>query len=186
MRSFLALDVKSPEVLFKISEIQSKFLATNADLKPVSKENLHFTLKFFGEIDSNMVERIIEKLKTLNFRKFFVTYRGLGAFPNLKRINVIWIGVNEGAEKKLKEISDRINENLLEFGFSEDKPFTPHLTILRVKSGKNIYKLAELIQNYQAYEFGSEVMVSLTFKKSELTPRGPIYTNLAEFPFQGG
>ncbi|MEM2339473.1 MAG: RNA 2',3'-cyclic phosphodiesterase, partial [Nitrososphaerales archaeon] len=115
-----------------------------------------------------------------------VTYKGIGVFPNLRHISVIWIGVDEKSKEKLYEVVKQVDELLIGFGHKDDKPFQPHITISRVRSNKNKDRLLNVIMNYQDYVFGNDILTSLKLKKSELTPKGPIYTDLYTFPFIEG
>jgi 2'-5' RNA ligase len=100
-------------------------------------------------------------------------------FPNQNYIKVAWMGV-ENAEP-LKEIAENIDTKLKNLGFEKEKrPFSAHLTIARIKSAKNKEKLMQLINKYQNTEFQKIKIDKIILKKSTLTPKGPIYTNLKE------
>jgi len=184
VRCFLAVDVKDEKVLTNIEKVQRKLEDSGSELKLVSKENLHFTLKFLGEVEEERIKDIIRVLKDVEFSKFKSTYKGMGVFPNFFRINVIWVGVDLVSEVKFKELNFILEEKLYNLGFPKDRSFVPHLTISRVKSNKNKDKLVSIIREYEDYEFGSEEVKSFVLKKSLLTPKGPIYSNLAEFPLK--
>jgi len=66
-------------------------------------------------------------------------------------------------------------------GFKEDRKFVPHLTVSRVKSSLNKKSLLNVLDEYKDYEFGSDMITKINFKKSTLTPEGPIYETLKEF-----
>ncbi|HDI52934.1 MAG TPA: RNA 2',3'-cyclic phosphodiesterase [Candidatus Bathyarchaeota archaeon] len=180
MRCFIAVDVEDAQLLDAIAEAQRKLQSTGADLKLVERENLHITLRFLGEISPSLAEAVGELIRESSFKPFRVGFRGVGAFPNTHRPRVIWIGVSEGAEE-LKRLHARIEKGLLSLGFrGEDRSFTPHLTIARVRSGRNRDRLAMALESLLDIEFGSLTVSHVRLKRSTLTPRGPIYTTLAE------
>lgn len=180
MRCFIAVDVEEAQLLDAIAEAQRRLKSTGADLKLVERENLHITLRFLGEIPPSLAEAIGELIRESGFKPFRVSFRGVGAFPNINRPRVIWIGVSEGADE-LKRLHARIEKGLIGLGLrGEDRPFTPHLTIARVRSGRNLDRLAMALESLLDIEFGSLIVSSVRLKRSTLTPRGPIYTTLAE------
>ena len=180
IRCFISVDVEDPELLDAIVEAQRRLLATGADLKPVERENLHITLRFLGEISPPLVEAVGQLIVETSFKPFRAVFHGVGAFPNPRRPRVIWIGVSEGAEE-LKTLHSRIERGLLDLGFRrEDRAFTPHLTIARVRSGRNRDRLTTALHSLHDLEFGSLLVDRIRLKRSTLTPRGPIYSTLAE------
>jgi len=180
MRCFIAVDVEEPKLLDAIAEAQRRLQSSGADLKLVERENLHITLRFLGEIPPSLAEAVGELIREMSFKPFRVCFRGVGAFPNIHRPRVIWIGVSDGAEE-LKGLYAQVERGLLGLGLrGEDRPFTPHLTIARVRSGRNRDRLAMTLESLIDAEFGSLTVSHVRLKRSTLTPRGPIYTTLAE------
>ncbi len=178
IRSFISVDITDQVLLDKIVKIQQALLETGADLKLVEPENLHLTLRFLGEIPKPTLELVREELKSLRFNQFKLNLQGTGAFPNLRRINVVWIGIKEG-EENLKEIAKKVESMLKKLGFPPDpKGFSPHLTIARVRTGKNKDRLVSFIEKFRDYEVGWMTVDSVRLKKSTLTPKGPIYTTI--------
>ncbi|MCJ7645372.1 RNA 2',3'-cyclic phosphodiesterase, partial [bacterium] len=119
MRTFIAVAISS-EVREKIAKIQAEFRRGGPDVKWVEPENLHFTLKFLGEVDEDKLLGVIEKtrLGVAGVSSFRVHLSGLGSFPNLKSPRVVWVGVSEG-KQELKNLSERIEENLSYLGFAK-------------------------------------------------------------------
>ena len=141
---------------------------------------MHLTIRFLGDIPISMVDVLSEEMKNLQFSSFKLEIRGVGAFPKLNYPRVIWAGIRKGS-KLLEDIFSQLEYRLTGLGFKKDnKGFSPHLTIARVRTGKNKARLAELIMELEDYEFGIVNIDCLRLKKSDLTPRGPIYTNLSE------
>jgi len=69
-----------------------------------------------------------------------------------------------------------IRSNLSHLGFSPDKKFKPHVTIFRVKN--KIEDLSSKLEKFSSYSFGKQLVSEIKLKISELTPNGPIYTDL--------
>jgi 2'-5' RNA ligase len=167
-------------VLKRIAEAQALLIETGADLKPVEPENIHVTLRFLGNISSGMVDGIFEDMKKVQFIPFNINLHGLGAFPDVRYPRVCWAGIAEGANQ-LRGIFSQLEPRLRARGFSPElRGFSPHLTIARVRSGKNKNELAECIRMNAEYDFGQISASCLRLKKSDLTPRGPVYSTLRE------
>jgi 2'-5' RNA ligase len=181
IRSFMAFDIDNQAVLKKITDAQNLLIETGADLKLVKPENVHMTMRFLGNITPPMVEKIFEEMKKVQFTSFDVKIQGTGAFPHLRYPRVVWVGITEGADQ-MQNIFSQLEPRLRRLGFAPDhKGFSPHLTIARVKSGKNKAELAKYINENANYEFGIVRAECLRLKRSNLTPQGPIYSTLKEF-----
>jgi len=180
IRSFIAFDIEDTTVLRNLSKVQDTLVRTGADLKLVKPENVHITLRFLGDITAEMVDQIHGEMEQTQFSPFEVKIKGTGAFPNLRRISVVWAGIRQGANE-LRAVFDQLEPRLQTLGFKPDfKGFSPHLTIARVRTGRNKEALAEQLNSLGDYEFGSIKAECLRLKKSVLTPQGPIYSVLRE------
>jgi len=181
IRSFLAFDIESDTVLNRLATAQNLIVQTGADLKLVEPQNIHITVRFLGNITLAMAEKIFDEMKKLQFTPFTVQIKGLGAFPNPHYSRVIWAGITTGADQ-LESVYSQLEPRLRGLGFTPDsKGFSPHLTIARVRSGRNKQQLAKFIIENANYEFGTVNAKCLRLKKSDLTPRGPVYSTLKEF-----
>ena len=181
IRSFVAFDIESDTVLNRFTAAQRKLIQTGADLKPVEPQNIHITVRFLGNITPAMIEKIFDEMKQVQFKMFTVQIKGLGAFPNPRYSRVVWAGITEGADQ-LKSIFSQLEPKLRGLGFTPDtRGFSPHLTIARVRSGRNKQQLAEFLTENVNYEFGAVEARCLRLKKSVLSPRGPAYSTLKEF-----
>ena len=177
-RGFIAIDIPTNK---KIIDMENEIKDIGADLKLVEPENIHVTLKFLGDTDEEKIDEIEEIMKnsTKGLTPFNIKLKGSGVFPNNNYIKVIWVAL-ENAEK-IGEIAKKIDKQLEKLGFkAEKRGFSAHLTIARVKSSRNKEKLLQIIEKYQDVEFAIIDVNSVILKKSELTPKGPIYTNLRE------
>ncbi|MGQ9507302.1 MAG: RNA 2',3'-cyclic phosphodiesterase [Candidatus Bathycorpusculaceae bacterium] len=181
IRSFIAFDMDGESVLKRIVDVQNLLIKTGADLKLVEPRNIHITVRFLGNITLPMAEKIHEEMKKVKFTSFEVKIQGIGAFPNLRYPRVVWAGIREGAEQ-LRSIFNQLEPRLRSLGFAPDpKGFSPHLTIARVKSGRNKAELVKCLADNANYEFGVVHAECLRLKRSDLTPKGPIYSTLKEF-----
>ena len=175
IRAFIA--VRMPE---NISSELENFLA---ELRPLSKirwvkyGQFHITLKFLGELEPGVIAQVKDSLMPLkNFKPFTIELSYIGAFPNLNSPKVIWLSGDKGA-RELTQLSRRVNEVLYEEVdlAKDEKRFKPHLTLARVKDER---LTEELIRKLGEVKNFSWVCDELFLMRSELTPKGPIYTEL--------
>jgi 2'-5' RNA ligase len=122
----------------------------------------------------------MEAMSELRFQPFEVQFSGVGVFPNIRRISVVWIGITLGQEQ-LKDIFQQLEPQLRKIGLPPDnKGFSPHMTIARVRSGLNRDALAQYVESMREHDFGKMAVKAVRLKKSTLTPKGPIYTTIHE------
>lgn len=180
IRAFLAIDLKE-EFKPQIKEIIEDFKTLNTDIKFVEVENLHFTLKFFGDVDENKINQISEIVSNTleGFDPFNLKIQGCGAFPNLNHIKVIWLGTEENTI--LNSLHNDLDEEFSKIGFKKDFRFSNHLTIGRMKSAKNKNQVKEKLNDYKTVEIGEMSIGRISLKKSTLTPNGPIYEDVKVF-----
>lgn len=137
-------------------------------------------MRFLGEISTETVEKVIEQMKEIKSQSFDIEFKGIGTFPNIKNPRVIWIGIKKGSIE-LKEIYAQLEPRLRKIGFNPDKKgFSPHLTIARVRSGRNRKTLTDTLGHMELHEIGIIRAEILKLKKSTLTPSGPIYSTMHE------
>lgn len=180
IRSFIAFDIDNELILGRFSEVQEMLTRTGADLKLVKPQNIHITMRFLGNISSYMVDSLYERMGRVSFIPFDVEIRGLGAFPSLNYVRVVWAGIPRGADE-LSNVFEQLEPNLRGLGFKRDpKGFSPHLTIARVRTGRNREALVQCIKGSADYEFGTVRAKCLRLKRSVLTPKGPVYSTLKE------
>jgi 2'-5' RNA ligase len=173
MRAFIAVDAPSSGFSGLQREIASAAGWNPKDVKPIEQENFHFTLIFLGEISDP--DAVKAALSDLQFEPFTITYTGVGAFPRPSSARVVWVGVDQEGGQKLTSLANDVASRMAGLGFSPDKPFSPHLTIFRVRGGRQI---ALDTSKYDGRTFGSSAIDRVHLKKSELTPAGPVYSNI--------
>ena len=169
---FVAIEVNHSSVLDSIQQIQSEL---NIKAKPVELHNMHFTVQFLGEVSEEMIRKISDTLSGIEFSAFSISFASIGVFPKPNFPRVIWIGTNDGVNE-LEKLAEMIRSKLSQLGFSPDKKFKPHVTIFRVKN--KIEDISSKLEKFSSYYFGKQVVSEIKLKKSELTPNGPIYTDL--------
>ena len=177
-RGFIAVDI---DVFSKLLEFEKEIKETGANVKLVEPENVHITLKFLGDTDESRIDEIDKIMKDAvkEIDPFNIQLEGAGVFPNQNYIKVIWIGIKQGEPIEL--IERKIDEQLSKIGFKKEKRgFSPHLTIARVKSAKGKDGILHVIEKYRDVQFVDIRVDSIKLKKSDLTPKGPIYTTLID------
>lgn len=181
MRTFIAIAL-TQEIRDYLAGIQERLKKSQADVKWVRPVNIHLTLKFLGERDEKKIEKIKEVLEETAKDKTCFPLRlcNLGAFPKIDYPRVIWVGIDKG-EQETKEIAYELEEKIARLGIpKEDKPFSSHITIARLKTPLNRERLVEELKKNHPLE-GKEFRVGkIILYKSTLTPSGPIYEVLKE------
>lgn len=147
------------------------------DLKVVPESNMHITLKFLGEVKEEQLPAIKETVDAVAARPAFdFTVKGVGAFPSATDPRIIWAGT-EGAEP-LGAMAAQFEDQLSAQGFErEQRPFSAHITLARSKDRSARLAFSGL-DEFKATVFGTVPVKQLRLKKSVLTPKGPIYSDL--------
>jgi len=178
IRTFIAVDFDNPEIVSRAQEIQEKLMKSGAVMKPVEPQNLHTTLWFFGELDKSRLQLVLDNVREITFKPFKISVKGVGYFPGGRRVNVIWLGIDDPTGG-LNSIVEQLKDRLTRFGFKYDeRGFTPHLTIGRVKRVKDRVRLLRELDQLREMFFGEQIVDKFKVKKSTLTQRGPIYSDL--------
>jgi len=182
IRTFIAIEIP-PEVRKSLSRLQQGLKADGQQVKWVEPENLHLTLQFLGNIDADKVGDItaaIEKAAA-GIRSFRIEVGGLGVFPDIRRVSVIWVGL-AGELEKLDRLQKNIGANLTPLGLPpETRPFAPHLTIGRVRDFARPEDRAALGRLVAQTDYSVKYKIDVTavnLMKSQLTREGPIYSKL--------
>jgi 2'-5' RNA ligase len=182
MRTFIAIELPD-EIKKQIEQVQAPLKKTNAYVSWVKPGNIHVTLKFLGEVPEEKLDQVFSSTEKAveGTKRLTMSLKGMGAFPNLKRPRVIWVGAGSG-EEEFSRLAKEIEREMEKIGFPREKRgFSAHFTIGRVKSPKNIEKLMQLVQasDFQTEEIEVNEVVVM---KSQLHPAGAIYTPLKKIP----
>jgi 2'-5' RNA ligase len=183
IRCFIAVEVDDSDVIREITKIQHELQSSGAKLKLVEPQNLHFTLHFLGNVAEERLPELANILQKVVGKTFDVELLGVGCFRP-RRPRVIWIGCEAGADQLIHH-QKFLGRELRSHGFpSEKRKYSPHLTIIRVRSGRNREELMELVDQYASKGLGKFRVKDIKLKKSTLTPKGPIYEDLAVKEFE--
>jgi RNA 2',3'-cyclic 3'-phosphodiesterase len=183
IRSFIAIEL--PEGLRKeLGQLQAKLKTGGDFVKWVSPDSIHLTLKFLGDIAEDKVPEITGGIReaAAGISPFTLNMEGIGVFPNLKRIQVVWVGLT-GDLGKLLDLQKKIEENMFLLGYpEEEREFTPHLTLGRVRYQPPPADQQKFAQAVSGTVFRSQNKIevkAVNLMKSRLTPQGAIYTELS-------
>jgi 2'-5' RNA ligase len=184
IRSFIAIELDDP-IRRALGDVQTKLKAERAakSVRWIAPESIHITLVFLGDVEAGSLpvlqNAIVEACKRIP--PFTLALCGVGAFPNTRRPNIIWVGA-EGQVETSAELAKRIAEECVVLGFArEDRPFTPHLTIGRVKrdaSQNDRRFIGEMIDRAKIEKLGELQVDHVSLMKSDLRPTGSVYTKL--------
>lgn len=184
MRAFIA--IKLPKKLCDyLTGLQQELKKTQADVKWVAPNNIHLTLKFLGEIDTGKLDEIIAELKEISKNKtpFNIRPSSLGAFPKITFPRVIWVGIDKG-DVETCQIAKDLEGKLVELGIpAEDKKFSSHITVGRVRSNLHRERLVAGLSDLASRKLPENLEFladKITLLKSTLTPKGPLYEILNE------
>lgn len=181
MRTFLAIEIDD-YIKNKINETQQIIQDDeSASIKYVETENIHLTLKFFGEINEDQLDKIVEITgETIEkYEKYPLKIVNIGSFPNIYRPRVIWTGIKD--KNVTAGLIEELDEKFNEIGFEKERNYVPHITIGRVKHIDNKENLANTLKKLKKRYHGKMEVKSVCIKSSKLTPNGPIYKNIREF-----
>jgi 2'-5' RNA ligase len=192
MRIFVALDIDDGirERIVRFVDGVSGFAP---DARWVRPESLHVTLKFVGEQSEEAVGRIKQALASVKAGASEIQFQGYGFFPGAKAPRVFWVGIEAGRE--LAALAGAIDERMASLGIpKEEHAFSPHLTLARGKgesgspkwskgdgSNRGFKKLQEKLETMPMPEFGTMTARTFFLYQSRLSPKGSVYTKLAEF-----
>ncbi len=148
------------------------------EVKWVDPENLHITLRFFGDLDPDAVESAAALVRQQDgaFDAPPTRWASVGAFQSPRRVQVIWLGL-EDPDRRLDQLAAEVNRALEAAGFGRaDKPFKSHVTLGRVRRGRRV-SFERLSERLTIPATGFSIS-GIALMKSVLTPQGPVYTPL--------
>lgn len=183
LRAFIAIEI--PEEIKKqiTSQMAGLRQILGRSVRWVNPEKIHLTLKFLGDISPANIDFLSNALKTelRQFLPFELSADNLGAFPSLRRPRIIWIGLSTPAD--LTRLHHQLETVTARLGYTSDnKPFSPHLTIGRIReqlSSDETQTLRSALENSRVGPLGKFGVQSVHIFQSELKPGGPVYTCLS-------
>ena len=179
IRTFIAVEI--PEnITAGIRELQQGLKNYGFDIRWVRPENIHLTLKFLGHVQSADIENIFSAISrtVVGIASIPLQAKGLGVFPGIKRPRIIWVGLT-GQLELLMRLQKTLDANLKNIGFPPEKrPFKGHLTIGRIKAKMNSKTFGDALIAFRKFESETFIVDKIILFKSELKPKGAVYTNL--------
>ncbi|MBN2008675.1 RNA 2',3'-cyclic phosphodiesterase [candidate division KSB1 bacterium] len=179
VRTFIAIEI--PAIIRStITDLQNTLKKDPARIGWVKVDNIHITLKFLGDVERSKIEIISQAVTQACkiFNPFSVRVAGVGAFPNMHRPRVIWVGATSENES-LVRLAMSIQTALEPLGFPREKQsFKAHLTIGRVKDTNYIERVMHRLNGYSSFDGGSFEVKQIIVMQSELRSTGSVYTPL--------
>ncbi len=184
VRSFIAIELPD--------ELKRELSQLRAQLKPgelpwvkwVDPYGIHLTLKFLGNVDKNRLDDVTGAMEEAarGIPPFHLEVRELGVFPNLRRVQVAWVGIS-GEVDKLGQLQQRLESDLAPLGFAtESRPFMPHLTLARLRGQASLperQRFGHLIVSTR-FESAQGIKVDvISLIRSQLTGKGAIYSPIS-------
>jgi 2'-5' RNA ligase len=188
LRTFIAVDLGKP-LRDRCAALQENLARTGADVKWVEVENLHVSLLFLGEVDDREIAALCRVVadKCGERPPFPMSVATVGCFPNSRRPRVVWVGVGEGSAE-LVELHDALEPPLLDLGCyrREQRVYTPHITLGRVRSDRAGDQLAAALPRHANWRAGETEVREVLVLSSQLAPQGPVYTVLSRAKLRPG
>jgi 2'-5' RNA ligase len=187
LRTFIAVDL-GKSIRDRLVSLQERLAQSGAPVKWVEVENLHVTLLFLGEVEDRDVPAVCRAAADVcrEHTPFPLTVEAAGSFPNARRPRVLWAGIGEGTQE-LCALHDALETPLLELGCyrREERRYTPHITLGRVKSDRPTEKLAAALAKQAGWRGGEIAVQEIQVMSSELKPQGPVYAVLSRARLAG-
>ena len=184
VRCFIAIGLPD-EIQEGLAQLQAQLKSGNQPgVKWVDPYGIHLTLKFLGSVAADRIDPITGAMgeAAQGIPPFRLKVEGLGVFPSLRRVQVVWVGVS-GEVDRLAQLQQRIESNLAGLGFApEPRRFTPHLTLARLRDQASLderQRFGQLIAGTKfepAYSFQVD---AISLMRSQLTREGAIYSRIS-------
>jgi RNA 2',3'-cyclic 3'-phosphodiesterase len=180
MRLFTGIDLPA--------EVRENLAAVIGGLRPCARlnwsppENLHITTKFIGEWPEDRLDALVAALRSLPpGQPIGIALQGLGWFPNPRAPKIFWVGVK--ADGCLAALASHTDETVARLGVApERRPFSPHLTLARIREQVPLTRLHEAVAALPSEDFGEFTASRFHLFLSQTAASGSVYSKLAEFP----
>jgi 2'-5' RNA ligase len=179
VRAFLAVAVEGEETVARLKALLAQ-LREIRGLRAVSPHQLHFTLKFFEDLPEAKLPaaKAAAARAASAFSSFSLNLFGLGTFPPGRPARVLWVGLADGSESLVSLASGAEREFTLEGFAPEARPFSPHLTLARVKDPRAARDAVSFVSSNADFDGGTIEVKELVFYHSILGPGGAAHTPL--------
>src|SRR5262245_49764630 len=179
LRTFIAV-APDPFTHDRLVGLQERLAEAGVPVKWVEPDNLHLTLLFLGEVDARETPAVCAAVADVcrGVTAFPMTLAGAGAFPTPRRPRTLIVHVTEGG--------DELAPPLLALGCyrREERAYTPHLTLGRVKGQAAAEPLAAAVEQFERWQGGQSQVREVLVMSSELRAAGPEYTVLSRAPLR--
>jgi len=185
MRLFVSVDLPD-DLATPVADLQAAFDDAGG-LDFTDPEQAHVTMKFLGDVDEDRLPALERELETAvenaGVGPFTVRYGGLGVFPSLEYISVLWLGVEDGGEE-LTRLHEALEARTTAMGFDpEDHEFTPHVTLARMNHAGGKELVQQLVREREP-TIGEARVEEIRLTESTLTDEGPVYSTVESFPLE--
>jgi len=184
MRCFIAIHLDDA-IKSQLASAQAYFADLRGKVSWTKREQMHLTIKFLGEVPDERIKPVTDVLRTcaVQVDPFEFPVEQLGCFPaSGSQLRILWVGVSAPAE--LVKLNDLLQQSYVELGYpAENRKFTPHLTIARVRHTNNADAYRTVIARHDDFSAGSQQAESVILFRSDLRATGAVYTRLATIPF---
>jgi 2'-5' RNA ligase len=182
IRTFICIELPD-EIRDRIGALQDRLKHVSADVSWVRPAKIHLTLKFLGDVGALKIARVCAAVENAiqGEEAFPIEVGGTGCFPSAQNPRILWIGVASPSDK-LKQLQTSIEKTLEAMAFArENRPFSAHLTLGRVKSRLNARRLVEELAEAGSEKLSFQVS-KIAVMRSDLKAKGAVYTPLASIP----
>jgi 2'-5' RNA ligase len=191
LRTFIAIELDEP-LRLAIGRVQGKFKrqAPPGSVKWVAPDGIHLTLKFLGDTPASRLSEIEAALRAAcaGYMPFECSVEGRGCFPNFRRPRVIWVAVRDKGQM-LARLQAAVEKHVAPLGWpTEERGFSPHLTLGRVAKGANgamEAAIGQMVEKSVVEQIGAQRVTAVNLIQSELHPTGAVYTTLINMPLGG-
>lgn len=176
LRCFVAIEIPQP-IQALLKNVQTRLQSKIRGASWTKSGNFHLTLKFLGDVHSETIDdvgKVIQDVADVQ-TPAPIAFGGIGAFPNLYRPRVLWVGVKQGASI-VSRLAKAVNLALKHLGFPTDARFHPHLTLARLRTPMHLEPLKNMLRQYDTIDRAVVNVKEITLMRSELHPNGAIYT----------
>jgi len=184
VRSFIAIELPD-ELKLGLAQLEAQLkMSKQPWVKWVDPYSIHLTLKFLGSIAADRISEITGAMEAAvqGISPFHLEVKDLGVFPSLRRVQVAWVGIS-GEVDKLSQLQQHLESNLARLGFaSESRPFTPHLTLARLRDRASLDERQSLGQLIASTKFEAAYTIkvdAINLMRSQLTREGAIYSRIS-------
>jgi len=175
MRLFIAIDVPE-QVKQALEEIQQPELG----IRWTTPDTLHLTLRFIGDVEPAARDDLVEALDVPGENRFAITLKGIGYFPPRKQPKIVWVGLEEN--DALMKLQSEVETACRTVGLEpDDRPFTPHITIGRVR-GASKKEVLSFINQHKRFRMDDIPVEEFILYESKLYRDGAVHTPIHRFP----